>query len=61
LILAYLSARYGRQIINFIAEHGHPVAVGVILLLLATASVVFYFWRGSKRKKWGWKLGGRFV
>jgi len=54
LILAYLSARYGRQIINFIAEHGHPVAVGVILLLLATASVVFYFWRGSKRKKWGW-------
>jgi len=59
LILAYLSARYGRQIIDFIAGHGHPVAVGIILLLLATASVVFYFWRGSKRKKWAWKLGGR--
>jgi len=25
MILAYLAARYGRQIIAFIAQHGHPV------------------------------------
>jgi len=60
MILAYLAARYGRQIIAFIAEHGHPVVVGVIVVLIATAAVVFYFWRGSKSKKWTQKLGGRF-
>jgi membrane protein DedA with SNARE-associated domain len=59
LVLAYLAARYGRQIIAFAAEHGHPVVVGIIVALLATAAVVFYFWRGSKNKKWAWKLGGR--
>jgi membrane protein YqaA with SNARE-associated domain len=55
VILAYLAASYGRQIIAFIAEHGHPVIVGVIVVLIATAAVVFYFWRGSKSKKWTWK------
>ena len=59
LMLAYLAARYGRQIIAFIAEHGHPVVVGIILLLLATAAVVLYFWRGSKNKKRTWTFGER--
>ncbi len=59
LILAYLAARYGRQIIAFIAEHGHPVVVAIFVVLLATAAVVLYFWRGSKIEKWTWKLGGR--
>jgi membrane protein YqaA with SNARE-associated domain len=59
LILAYLAARYGRQIIAFIAEHGHPVVVGVIVVVLATAAVVFYFWQGSNSKKRTWKLGVR--
>jgi membrane protein YqaA with SNARE-associated domain len=59
LILAYLAARYGRQIIAFLAEHGHPVVVGVIVVVLATAAVVFYFWRGSESKKRTWKLGVR--
>jgi membrane protein YqaA with SNARE-associated domain len=51
LILAYLAARYGRQIIAFIAEHGHPAVVAIILALMTTATVVFYFWRGNKSKK----------
>jgi len=59
LMLAYLAARYGRQIIAFIAEHGHPVVVGIIVLLLATAAVVLYFWRGSKNKKRTWTFGER--
>ena len=50
MILAYFAARYGRQIISFIAEHGHPVAVAIILVLMATAAVVIYFWRGSTSK-----------
>ena len=60
MILAYLGARYGRHIIARIAEHGHPVVVAIIMVLIVTAAVVFYFWRGSKSKKWTWKLGGRF-
>jgi len=59
LMLAYLAARYGRQIISFIAERGHPVVVGIIVLLLATAAVVLYFWRGSKNKKRTWTFGER--
>lgn len=57
LTLAYLAARYGRQIIAFIAEHGHPVIVGIIVALFATGAVVFYFWQGSKNKQRTWKLG----
>jgi membrane protein YqaA with SNARE-associated domain len=59
-ILAYLAARYGRQIIPFMTEHTHPVVLAIILSLIATATVVFYFWRGNKSKKWAWKLGGHF-
>jgi membrane protein YqaA with SNARE-associated domain len=51
LILAYLAARYGRHIIAFIAEHGHPVAVAIIVLLISSAAVLYYFWGGSKRRK----------
>jgi membrane protein YqaA with SNARE-associated domain len=60
MVLAYLSARYGRQIIAFIAEHGHPAAVAILLALIAAAAVVFYFWRGRKNKKWTWRFGERF-
>ena len=58
-ILAYLAARYGRQIIAFIAEHGHPVIVGIIVVLIATVAMVFYFLGGRKSEKWTWRLGGR--
>jgi membrane protein YqaA with SNARE-associated domain len=51
MILAYLAARYGREIIAFISEHGHPVPVAIILALIAAATVIFYFWQGSKNKK----------
>jgi membrane protein YqaA with SNARE-associated domain len=52
MILAYLAARYGRQIIAFIASHGHPVVVvTIIVVLIATAAVVFYFRGGRKAKR----------
>ncbi len=60
MILAYLASRYGRQIIAFIAEHGHPAAVAILLALMTTATVVFYFWRGSRNKKRTWTFGERF-
>jgi membrane protein YqaA with SNARE-associated domain len=51
MLLAYLAARYGRQIIAFIAAHGHPAILAIIMALIAAAAVVLYFWRGSKSKK----------
>jgi membrane protein YqaA with SNARE-associated domain len=51
LVLAYLAARYGREIIAFIAEHGHPAAVATMLAVTAAVTAVFYFWRGSKNTK----------
>jgi len=51
LVLGYLAARYGREIIAFIAKHGHPVVVGSILLLICVAAAGYYFWSGSKRRK----------
>jgi len=58
MILAYLAVRYGRKIIVFIEEHGYPIILVITLMMIATAIVVFYFSRGSKSKKWTWKLGG---
>jgi membrane protein DedA with SNARE-associated domain len=52
LILAYLAARYGRQIVSFLPEHGHPVVVAIIVVLIATAAMLFYF-LGEVRAKSG--------
>jgi membrane protein YqaA with SNARE-associated domain len=54
MILAYFSARYGKKIIAFIAQHGHPVLLTVIVVVLAATAVSFYFWgkaRASVRRE----------
>jgi membrane protein YqaA with SNARE-associated domain len=51
MIMAYLAARYGRQIIRFIAGHGHPVTVATVLVLVTTAAAAFYFWGGSRANR----------
>jgi membrane protein YqaA with SNARE-associated domain len=51
VILGYLSARYGRKIIGFIAKHGHPVALTVIVVAIAAVLVALYYWRGSRRSE----------
>lgn len=50
MILAYLAGRYGRKMLPFITEHGHPVLLAVLGVIVA-AVVVYFFVRGSKRKK----------
>jgi membrane protein DedA with SNARE-associated domain len=50
MLLAYLAARYGRKIIRLIAQHAHPIVVGIIVGLIAIAAVAFYFWRGKRSK-----------
>jgi membrane protein YqaA with SNARE-associated domain len=51
VILGYLSARYGRKIIRFIAQHGHPVALTVIVVAIVAVLVALYYWRGSGRSE----------
>jgi membrane protein YqaA with SNARE-associated domain len=51
MVIGYLAARYGRRIIVFMANHGHPVAVGIVLLVIAAAAAGYYFWSGSTGKK----------
>ena len=52
--LAYLSARYGQQIIAFIEAHGHPALLTFLGLLLAAGCVAFlslYRRKGKKGKR----------
>ncbi len=60
MLLAYLAARYGRQIMAFLAAHGHPVVASIVLALMAASTAVFYFWRGNVSKRRTWSVGGRF-
>lgn len=52
-VLAYLAARYGRDIIAFVTEHERPVVWGVAGLLIAVAAavIVFVVLRKPKSKK----------
>jgi membrane protein YqaA with SNARE-associated domain len=53
--LAFLAARYGRQVVTVISQHGHPVLIAVIgLIVAAMAALIFIL--VSKRKKTGTKL-----
>jgi len=49
-ILALLAARYGRKALTVISQHGHPVLIAVIGLIV-TAILVFVVILASKRKK----------
>jgi membrane protein DedA with SNARE-associated domain len=54
-ILAYLGARYGRQILSLVTEHINPVVVAIIVVLMVAAGLVLYFRNKpaakSKRRK----------
>jgi membrane protein YqaA with SNARE-associated domain len=48
-ILACLAARYGRKMLPFLLQHGHPV-VAAIVAVVVTVVLVFFVTRGMKRK-----------
>jgi membrane protein YqaA with SNARE-associated domain len=50
-LLAFLAARYGRQMIRFISRNGQPSLI-VIIVLVAAATAVFIYILATKRKKW---------
>jgi len=49
-ILGYLAARYGRKMLPFLLQHGHP-AIAAVLGLLVTAALAYLVYRGIKSKK----------
>jgi membrane protein YqaA with SNARE-associated domain len=49
MILAYLAARYGRKMLPFLLQHGHPVVAAVVGLVV-TAVLVYLMFRGIKSK-----------
>ncbi|HXM95692.1 MAG TPA: VTT domain-containing protein [Candidatus Dormibacteraeota bacterium] len=49
-ILAFLAARYGRHVLTIISQHGHPVLIAVIGLIVAAMAALISI-LVSKRKK----------
>ena len=49
-ILAYLAARYGRKMLPFLMQHGHPVVAAVVGVVV-TVVLVFVVTRGMKSKR----------
>ena len=49
-ILAYLAARYGRKMLPFLLQHGHPV-LAVLAGVIVTAALVYFVFREIKSKK----------
>jgi membrane protein YqaA with SNARE-associated domain len=50
MILAYLAARYGRKMLPFLLQHGHP-ALAAVVGVVVTAVLVYLVFRGIKSKK----------
>jgi membrane protein YqaA with SNARE-associated domain len=42
-ILAYLGARYGRQILALVTKHVNPVVIAVIVAAMVAAGLILYF------------------
>jgi membrane protein YqaA with SNARE-associated domain len=49
-LLAFLAARYGRQMLKFISQHGHPVVLAVIGLIAAVVLVLVVIFTGKRQK-----------
>ncbi|HEY6389056.1 MAG TPA: VTT domain-containing protein [Candidatus Acidoferrum sp.] len=50
MILAYLAARYGRKMLPFLLQHGHPM-LAVVVGLVVTSLLVYFVVREIKSKK----------
>ena len=50
-LLAFLAARYGRHIIAFITQHGHPALLAMIGVIGGVALVLLYFVFGKRQRR----------
>lgn len=49
-LLAFLAARYGRPILAFIAQHGHPGLFIVVGLIATVAAILFVIFAGKRQQ-----------
>ena len=49
-LLAFLAARYGRQMLAFISHHGHPVMIAVMGLIVIVALVLIVILAGKRQR-----------
>src|ERR1700682_5965211 len=50
-ILAFLAARYGRQLLAVFSQHGHPVQIAVIALIAAAMAVLIFILASNAKKQ----------
>lgn len=50
-LLAFLAARYGRQILAFIAQHSHPALFIIISIVATAAAALFLIFIGKKQHR----------
>jgi membrane protein YqaA with SNARE-associated domain len=50
-LLGFLSARYGRRMLTYISQSGHPVLMTVLGLIATTAAVFAFFFFGKRRRR----------
>ena len=50
-LLGFLSARYGRPMLTYISQNGHPVLLTVLGLIAVTAAVFVLFYFGKRRRR----------
>ena len=50
-ILAFLAARYGRQMLAVFSQHGHPVQIAVIALIAAAMAVLIFILARNAKKQ----------
>jgi membrane protein YqaA with SNARE-associated domain len=49
-LLGFLAARYGRRMLTYISQNGHPILMTVLGLIAAAAAVLFVFFVGKRRR-----------
>lgn len=50
-LLAFLAARYGRQILAFIAQHSYPTLFMIMALVAVAAAALFLIFIGKKQRR----------
>jgi membrane protein YqaA with SNARE-associated domain len=50
-LLAFLAARYGRQILAFISQHSHPAIFIVVGLIATVAAILFVVFVGRQQER----------
>jgi membrane protein YqaA with SNARE-associated domain len=50
-LLAFFAARYGRQILAFISQNGHPALFIIIGLIATAATILFVIFAGKRQQR----------